>query len=94
MCEMQDKMQKNGPTKGGKKYTMTNKVAIGVCDLYKKFGTQFFRRIWFPRAVYRAPPTLVGEIILQRKSTPFVATIAMVDLFAIISRERQATYLT
>lgn len=73
---------------------MTNKSAIGVCDHYKKFGTQSFRRIWFPRTLYRALPTLAGEIILQRKSTPLVATIAKVDLFAIISRERQATYLT
>ncbi len=73
---------------------MTNKAAIGVCDLYKKFGPQSFRHIWLPRAVYRALPTLAGEIILQRKSTPLVATIAKVDLFAIISRARQATYLT
>ncbi len=53
-----------------------------------------FRRIWLPRAIYRALPTLSGETVLQLKSTPLVATITVVDVYAIISRVRQDTYLT
>lgn len=52
------------------------------------------RRIWLPRAVQRALPTLNGEMVLQLKSTPLVATITVVDLYAVITRVRQDTYLT
>ncbi|ASY61643.1 ABC transporter, permease protein [Sinorhizobium sojae CCBAU 05684] len=53
-----------------------------------------FRRIWLPRAVHRALPTLTGETVLQLKSTPLVATITVVDVYAVISKVRQETYLT
>lgn len=53
-----------------------------------------FRRIWLPRAIQRALPTLTGETVLQLKSTPLVATVTVVDVYAIISRVRQETYLT
>lgn len=53
-----------------------------------------FRRVWFPRALHRALPTLAGEIILQLKSTPLVATITVTDLYAVITRIRQTTLLT
>ena len=53
-----------------------------------------FRRIWLPRAIHRALPTLNGETVLQLKSTPLVATITVVDVYAVISRVRQDTYLT
>ena len=53
-----------------------------------------FRRIWLPRAIHRALPTLAGETVLQLKATPLVATITVVDVYAIISRVRQDTYLT
>ena len=53
-----------------------------------------FRRIWLPRAIHRALPTLSGETVLQLKATPLVATITVVDLYGVISRVRQATFLT
>lgn len=52
------------------------------------------RRIWLPRAVQRVLPTLGGELILQLKATPLVATIAVVDVFAVFSRIRQETFIT
>lgn len=72
-------------------------VPRGELEAAEAFGMsrwQIFRRVWFPRAVHRALPTLAGEIILQLKSTPLVATIAVTDLYAVITRVRQATYLT
>ncbi|WFF43442.1 ABC transporter permease [Salinicola endophyticus] len=72
-------------------------VPRGELEAAEAFGMsrwQIFRRIWFPRAVHRALPTLTGEIILQLKSTPLVATIAVTDLYAVITQVRQATYLT
>ncbi len=41
-----------------------------------------FRRIWLPRAIHRALPTLNGETVLQLKSRPLVATITVVDVYA------------
>lgn len=55
---------------------------------------KILRRIWLPRAIHRALPTLNGETILQLKSTPLVATVTVVDLYGVISRVRQETYLT
>ncbi|MEH6444222.1 MAG: ABC transporter permease [Oceanospirillaceae bacterium] len=55
---------------------------------------QTFRRIWLPRAFYRALPTLGGEVILQLKATPLVATITMIDIFAVFSKVRQDTFIT
>lgn len=53
-----------------------------------------FRRIWLPRAVHRALPTLNGETVLQLKATPLVATITVIDVYAVISKVRQDTYIT
>jgi polar amino acid transport system permease protein len=53
-----------------------------------------FRRIWLPRAIHRALPTLSGETVVQLKSTPLVATVTVVDAYAVISRVRQDTFLT
>ena len=52
------------------------------------------RRIWLPRAVQRVLPTLGGELILHLKATPLVATIAVIDIYAIIARIRQETFIT
>ncbi|TIX09713.1 MAG: ABC transporter permease, partial [Mesorhizobium sp.] len=46
------------------------------------------------QAFYRALPTLTGETVLQLKSTPLVATISVIDIFAVSSKVRQDTYLT
>lgn len=52
-----------------------------------------FRRIWLPQAIYRALPTLTGETVLQLKATPLVATITVVDIYAVASRVRQDTFI-
>lgn len=72
-------------------------VPRGELEAARAFGMgrfTMFRRIWLPRAFYRALPTLSGETVLQLKSTPLVATITVVDVYAVISRVRQDTYLT
>ena len=72
-------------------------VPHGELEAARAFGMprlMVFRRVWFPRAVHRALPTLAGEIILQLKATPLVATITVTDLYAVITRVRQDTYLT
>ena len=72
-------------------------VPPGELEAARAFGMSrftLFRRIWLPRAVYRALPTLNGETVLQLKSTPLVATITVIDAYAVISKVRQATYLT
>jgi polar amino acid transport system permease protein len=51
-------------------------------------------RIWLPQALHRALPTLGGETVLQLKATPLVATITVVDIYAVASRVRQDTYIT
>ena len=72
-------------------------VPSGELEAARAYGMSrftMFRRIWLPRAVYRALPTLNGETVLQLKSTPLVATITVIDTYAVISKVRQATYLT
>ncbi|TCT44515.1 ABC transporter permease [Martelella mediterranea] len=72
-------------------------VPKGELEAARAYGMSRFtilRRIWLPRAIHRALPTLNGEMVMQLKSTPLVATITVVDLFAAISRVRQDTYLT
>jgi len=52
-----------------------------------------FRRIWLPQALQRVLPTLGGETVLQMKATPLVATITVVDIYAVSSRIRQDTFV-
>jgi polar amino acid transport system permease protein len=52
-----------------------------------------FRRIWLPQAIQRALPTLGGETVLQMKGTPLVATITVVDIYAVTARVRQDTFI-
>lgn len=51
------------------------------------------RRIWLPQALHRALPTLGGEVVLQLKATPLVATITVVDIYSVASRIRQDTFI-
>lgn len=51
------------------------------------------RRIWLPLAVQRALPTLGGETVLQLKATPLVATITVIDIYAVANRVRQDTFI-
>jgi polar amino acid transport system permease protein len=50
-------------------------------------------RIWLPQALARALPTLGGETVLQLKATPLVATITVIDIYAVASRVRQDTFI-
>lgn len=72
-------------------------VPSGELQAARAFGMspgKVLRRIWLPRALHRALPTLTGETVLQLKATPLVATITVVDLYGVISRVRQDTFLT
>ncbi|MBK5565281.1 ABC transporter permease [Ensifer sp. 2YAB10] len=72
-------------------------VPHGELEAAKAYGMgrwTMFRRIWLPRAIHRALPTLNGETVLQLKSTPLVATVTVVDVYAVISKVRQETFLT
>ncbi|MGO4439157.1 ABC transporter permease [Rhizobium sp. RAF56] len=72
-------------------------VPRGELEAAKAYGMgrwKVFRRIWLPRAFHRALPTLAGDFVAQMKSTPLVATITVVDVYGVISKVRQATYLT
>jgi polar amino acid transport system permease protein len=72
-------------------------VPRGELEAAKAYGMSrwtLFRRIWLPRALHRALPTLAGDTVLLMKSTPLVATITVVDVYGVISKVRQATYLT
>jgi polar amino acid transport system permease protein len=54
---------------------------------------KLFWRIWLPQAIQRALPTLGGETVLQLKATPLIATITMLDIYAVSSKVRQDTLL-
>lgn len=72
-------------------------VPSGELQAARAFGMspwKVLRRVWLPRAIHRALPTLNGETVLQLKSTPLVATITVVDVYGVISRVRQDTFLT
>jgi polar amino acid transport system permease protein len=72
-------------------------VPKGELEAARAFGMsrwKVFRRVWLPRAIHRALPTLLGETVLQLKSTPLVATVTVVDVYAVISKVRQETFLT
>ncbi|WP_253944364.1 ABC transporter permease [Pseudogemmobacter hezensis] len=50
-------------------------------------------RISFPLALRSVLPTLGGETVLQLKATPLVATITVVEIYAVTSRVRQDTLI-
>lgn len=71
-------------------------VPKGELEAGRAYGMSRFtvlRRIWLPRAIHRALPTLNGETVVQLKSTPLVATITVIDLYAVIGRVRQDTFI-
>ena len=71
-------------------------VPRGQLEAAKAMGMPRFtilRRIWLPQAVQRALPTLGGETVLQLKATPLVATITVMDIYAVSSRVRQDTFI-
>lgn len=71
-------------------------VPKGELEAGRAFGMSPFkllRRIWLPRAIHQALPTLSGEIVLQLKSTPLAATITIADVFGVGYRVRQDLYI-
>ena len=71
-------------------------VPHGQLEAAKAMGMPrftIFRRIWLPQALHRVLPTLGGETVLQMKATPLVATITVVDIYAVSSRVRQDTFI-
>ncbi len=71
-------------------------VPQGQLEAARAFGMPawgIFRRIWLPQAVARVLPTIGGETVLQLKSTPLVATITVIDIYAVASRVRQDTFI-
>ncbi len=71
-------------------------VPRGQLEAAKAMGMPRFtilRRIWLPQAVQRALPTLGGETVLQLKATPLVATITVLDVYAVSNRVRQDTFI-
>lgn len=71
-------------------------VARGQLEAAKAMGMPRFttlRRIWLPQAIQRALPTLGGETVLQLKATPLVATITVMDIYAVSNRVRQDTFI-
>jgi len=52
-----------------------------------------FRRIQLPLALQGVLPTLAGETILRLKATPLVATVTMVEPYAVAGRVRQETLI-
>lgn len=71
-------------------------VAKGQLEAARAFGmprVTLFRRIWLPQAIRNVLPTLGGETVLQLKATPLVATITVVDIYAVSSRVRADTFI-
>ena len=71
-------------------------VPKGQLEAARAMGLSRFailRRIWLPQAMARALPTLGGETVLQLKATPLVATITVIDIYAVASRVRQDTFI-
>lgn len=50
-------------------------------------------RISLPLAIRNVLPTLGGETVLQLKATPLVATITVMEIYAVTSRVRQDTLI-
>ncbi|TCU37979.1 ABC transporter permease [Rhizobium azibense] len=71
-------------------------VPKGELEAGRAFGMRPFtlmRRIWLPRAIRIALPTIAGEIVMQLKATPLAFTVTVMDLYAVASKVRQDTLL-
>ncbi len=72
-------------------------VPKGELEAARAFGMSPWKvlyRIWLPRAVRNVLPTLAGETVLMLKATPLAATVTVLDIFGVILRVRQNTYIT
>ncbi|MGG7517857.1 ABC transporter permease [Allorhizobium undicola] len=71
-------------------------VPKGELEAARAFGMGRFtlvRRIWLPRAIRIALPTIAGEIVMQLKATPLAFTVTVMDLYAVAYKVRQDTLL-
>ncbi|WP_411905576.1 ABC transporter permease [Rhizobium mayense] len=71
-------------------------VPKGELEAGRAFGMRpltLTRRIWLPRAVRIALPTIGGEIVMQLKATPLAFTVTVMDLYAVATKVRQDTLL-
>ncbi|APG95586.1 ABC transporter permease [Sinorhizobium americanum] len=71
-------------------------VPKGELEAGRSFGmssSTLLRRIWLPRAVRIALPTIAGEVVLQLKATPLAFTVTVMDLYAVAYKVRQDTLL-
>ncbi|NEI32627.1 ABC transporter permease subunit [Rhizobium leguminosarum] len=71
-------------------------VPRGELEAGRAFGMTrwtVFHRIWFPRAVSRVLPTLSGETVFMLKGIPLIATITVPDIYGVISKVRQETFI-
>lgn len=71
-------------------------VPKGELESGRAFGMRPFtllRRIWLPRAIRIALPTIAGEVVLQLKATPLAFTVTVMDLYAVAYKIRQDTLL-
>ncbi|AJD44632.1 ABC transporter permease [Rhizobium sp. SEMIA 4085] len=71
-------------------------VPKGELEAGRAFGMRPFtliRRIWLPRAIRIALPTIGSEIVMQLKATPLAFTVTVMDLYAVASKVRQDTLL-
>lgn len=71
-------------------------VPKGELEAAKAFGMskrKMLRRVWLPRAVHQALPTLAGEVVLQLQSTPLVATVTIADAFFVNTKVRQDLFI-
>lgn len=71
-------------------------VPKGELEAGRSFGMSswtLLRRIWLPRAIRIALPTIAGEVVLQLKATPLAFTVTVMDLYAVAYKVRQDTLL-
>ena len=71
-------------------------VPKGELEAGRAFGMspwKLTRRIWLPRAIRIALPTIGGEIVMQLKATPLAFTVTVMDLYAVATKVRQDTLL-
>ncbi|WP_377292566.1 ABC transporter permease [Rhizobium sp. SG2393] len=71
-------------------------VPKGELEAGRALGMSRFtliRRVWLPRAIRTALPTIAGEVVLQLKATPLAFTVTVMDLYAVAYKIRQDTLL-
>lgn len=71
-------------------------VPKGELEAARAFGMSPFQvlmRVWLPRALRNALPSLGNEVVQTLKSTPLAALVTVTDLFSVADRVRQETYI-